>query len=374
VYSSTTIEKRIAISNYLKENLVKSTLLNKEDIPEQIFSTEVSESEVDEELDLLLSKYQSKIEKHFANLAITIRGQDKMMIQKTNDQLRNLKTEILSSVQSDQNSQHLSEIIQNQLDRQFAVLTLRTELSEKIIRERVGEISLKDSDQDGITDYDEIHIYKTDPYSADTDNDGFLDGLEIIDGYDPLDPNTEAKVVFESPKQAGTLRDDLLKVTAITQVNKEITQSETENPVALISGVGLPNSFVTLFIYSNPIVVTVKTDANGNWSYIFDKEIEDGEHEIYVGVTDNAGKVVAKSEPARFIKTAQAFTPVGSTKENLEIRQIETPSLLNINAMLLVASASITSIGAILILLGLHLRTREKKVIAQLTNETSVIS
>ena len=51
----------------------------------------------------------------------------------------------------------------------------------------------------------------------------------------------------------------------------------------------------------------VKTDADGSWEYRFDKELEDGEHEVYVGVTDNAGKIIAKSEPFVFIKEAQAL-------------------------------------------------------------------
>ncbi|MFH0853918.1 MAG: hypothetical protein V1891_00270 [bacterium] len=43
-----------------------------------------------------------------------------------------------------------------------------------------------DTDGDGIVDYLEIDIYKTDPKKADTDSDGFNDGEEIKAGYDPL--------------------------------------------------------------------------------------------------------------------------------------------------------------------------------------------
>ena len=79
-------------------------------------------------------------------------------------------------------------------------------------------------------------------------------------------------------------------------------------PAGIITGKALPNSFVTLYIFSTPIVVTLKTDADGSWAYRFDKELEDGEHEVYVGVTDNAGKIVAKSEPFTFVKEAEAFS------------------------------------------------------------------
>jgi hypothetical protein len=42
-----------------------------------------------------------------------------------------------------------------------------------------------DSDKDGLKDWDEIHVYHTDPNSPDTDNDGYKDKKEIYYGYSP---------------------------------------------------------------------------------------------------------------------------------------------------------------------------------------------
>ena len=47
-----------------------------------------------------------------------------------------------------------------------------------------------DSDGDGLTDFEELNTYFTDPNSADTDGDGFSDGEEIAGGFDPFDPNS----------------------------------------------------------------------------------------------------------------------------------------------------------------------------------------
>ena len=49
-----------------------------------------------------------------------------------------------------------------------------------------GEIKVKikvcsDADGDGISDYDEIHVYKTNPLSSDSDGNGFSDFEEITD-------------------------------------------------------------------------------------------------------------------------------------------------------------------------------------------------
>jgi hypothetical protein len=49
-------------------------------------------------------------------------------------------------------------------------------------------INVIDTDNDGLSDYDEVKIYHTDPLSADTDGDTYLDGAEVKSGYNPNGP------------------------------------------------------------------------------------------------------------------------------------------------------------------------------------------
>lgn len=51
----------------------------------------------------------------------------------------------------------------------------------------LGEVLSPDSNNDGLTDEKESNLYHTNPYLADSDNDGYKDGDEIKSGYDPLD-------------------------------------------------------------------------------------------------------------------------------------------------------------------------------------------
>ena len=46
-------------------------------------------------------------------------------------------------------------------------------------------ISLSDTDGDGLFDREEVEVYKTDPLSHDTDEDGHNDGDEVKGGYNP---------------------------------------------------------------------------------------------------------------------------------------------------------------------------------------------
>jgi len=47
----------------------------------------------------------------------------------------------------------------------------------------------KDTDQDGLNDYEELYVYNTSPYLEDTDSDGVLDKKEVDQGTDPNCPS-----------------------------------------------------------------------------------------------------------------------------------------------------------------------------------------
>lgn len=57
-----------------------------------------------------------------------------------------------------------------------------TDAEEKIAGTNINII---DTDNDGLSDYEEVKIYKTNPLSADTDGDSYLDGAEVKSGYNP---------------------------------------------------------------------------------------------------------------------------------------------------------------------------------------------
>ena len=192
----------------------------------------------------------------------------------------------------------------------------------------------KDSDNDGITDSEEIRI-GTDPINPDSDNDGFLDGAEYKNGYNPLNPSPAEKIVYQDPRDAAPKKTDIYSVE---QIKSEILPNGQKG--LKIKGKGLPNSFITLYIFSDPIVLVVKTDADGNWEYALDKPLKDGQHTIYATTTNNAGTIEARSEPFVFSKNRDKV-----------FRIFESPHLAEISSPVYALEKSYTIlIGAVVIL------------------------
>jgi hypothetical protein len=337
-----------------------------EDFIENVQLEEDSNSK--NEIESLLSQFRNELRSELDSLAIAIRREDTDRIEHSKERIIELKKRVMASVALLDQGDDLLQKIDRHLAKVIISLEDLTERNEEIIKERVGDAVFVDSDTDGVSDYDEVNLYATDPFSADSDNDGFLDGSEILGGFNPNDAAAEALVEYESPQDAGVVRDDVLVVESIVtgvQDTSDLT-SIGKAPTAVISGKGLPNSFVTLYIFSTPIVVTVKTGDDGSWSYTFDKELENGEHEVYVGVTDNAGRIVAKSNPLPFIKTAEAFSPVAISDVDsvtaLQADEEETAFLSN-TVILLILSLAVVMVGLVLLMVGMHIRTRRSPVV-----------
>lgn len=74
-----------------------------------------------------------------------------------------------------------SEILTNEKQTMIAE-------SNSFVKKDACEIVLSelDSDKDGLTDWDEKNVYGSNPYSTDTDLDGYSDLLEILTGHNPV--------------------------------------------------------------------------------------------------------------------------------------------------------------------------------------------
>ncbi len=84
----------------------------------------------------------------------------------------------------------------------------------------------RDTDADGLTDYDELYVFKTSAYLSDTDSDGRDDKTEVFEGTDPNCSDTKGcAVVTEVPVDtAGLAVGNPLPVEQSTFNSPELDQ------------------------------------------------------------------------------------------------------------------------------------------------------
>lgn len=97
------------------------------------------------------------------------------------------------------------------------------------------ESKTKDTDGDGLVDYDELYVYKTSPYIADSDSDGYSDKQEVYSGNNPNCPTgktcgfTVGASVDEQTADSGATSalvtglgaDELLEAGSVTFTSEE---------------------------------------------------------------------------------------------------------------------------------------------------------
>lgn len=158
------------------------------------------------------------------------------------------------------------------------------------------------------------------------------------------------QVAIEQQSGIVDVKNFAVEAVAVAEVAAKPDGTKTASKISF-KGKALPNSFATLYIFSIPIVVTVKTDNDGNWNYTLDKELENGEHKVFVAITDVKGTVVARSNPLPFVKEAFAIT----------VPQIvpdagSSPSFIEDNYFYGSITAIVLIVIAIFVLLGIKMK------------------
>lgn len=98
--------------------------------------------------------------------------------------------------------------------------------SQENDQKKIEALKTKDTDHDGLSDYDELYVEQTSPYLADTDSDGLSDAIEVTQGTDPNCPQGKSCIEMSTQVIAGST-------------------STLDTPALRQAGFGLPSSTET---------------------------------------------------------------------------------------------------------------------------------
>ncbi|MBU0707541.1 hypothetical protein KKG41_04180 [Patescibacteria group bacterium] len=109
-----------------------------------------------------------------------------------------------------------------------------------------------DTDNDGLSDFDELYVYNTSPYISDSDSDGLNDDVEVSSGLDPNCP--EGKICRTPPavntnelsnlfeiNQNQNSNSDQNQNTNQSQLNPSVEEVSLDDLRATLVGAGIPS-------------------------------------------------------------------------------------------------------------------------------------
>ncbi|MFA5175467.1 MAG: hypothetical protein WC430_03585 [Patescibacteria group bacterium] len=114
--------------------------------------------------------------------------------------------------------------IRNTMYSPFALKKTAPPIDESLTND-MNALRFRDTDKDGLNDFDELYVYTTSPYLEDTDSDGIFDKQEIDSGTNPI--CAEGKEC----ESAGLASDALLTQSATNTSAFSAVAPETEKPM-----------------------------------------------------------------------------------------------------------------------------------------------
>jgi len=87
----------------------------------------------------------------------------------------------------------------------------------------------RDTDSDGLSDYDELYVFRTSPYITDTDSDGIDDKAEVYAGNNPNCPEGKTCGGAADTSGTSTAASDLLGSLSDSPFARDLTQYDFQS-------------------------------------------------------------------------------------------------------------------------------------------------
>jgi hypothetical protein len=164
-----------------------------------------------------------------------------------------------------------------------------------------------DADSDGLTDADERRL-GTNGNHPDTDSDGYIDGLEVVRGYNPLVASPGDKIDYSS---IGLEQARIAPELSITGVRLD---QQDGQEVLVATGTAPADTLIAFIVFSEtPQVVLLRADNSGRFRIALNETVAAGEHRAFAATTGAGGSVLAVSAPYSFVRTAEGIVVAGAT-------------------------------------------------------------
>jgi hypothetical protein len=244
--------------------------------------------------------------------------------------------------------------IETLLSQRFQSLRDRVKEEEERISAETNELTMRDTDSDGVSDFDEISTFNIDPNRTDTDRDGILDGVEVVTGSNPVQADVSAL-----PKVNNSLSEliqpDILQIKAIEVVNS-VEQGKNDTYL-LLRGKTVPHATIWFDFPTLGQMGFIKANSEGVFAYTLEQIISDGEHTVTAVLPDAFGNSAAITSPISYkIQNNRLVASAMASEALSSVREISVRNMAPVTT----AGVALVAFGFLLLILSALARPKHK--------------
>ncbi len=323
-----------------------------------IFSSNLNSSSTSSTSDPFMSVtsgYESIIDSSLLYYAATLKSQNPFFHTLAKERIQTQIKRL--ALEASLNDPLLLPYYQAQYANLFSRETKRAEELAVLYDEATAGLIVKDTDSDGLSDFDEISIFGTSVELSDSDSDGVIDIIEVVSGTNPLvaaiseTPSTESYPIAEFENEA-------VKISSLKRVVSNDESSAKSEIVYVIQGKTIPNTYLNIVDYESKTLGLIRSGQTGEFSYSLPPSVEKNRIAVGALLTDSFGKVEAGS----LLYVAEGLSADKFDNENLYANvNLSKTQEKNINLLAnLVIALCVVLLGFLLILLAKSLRIKDE--------------
>lgn len=183
----------------------------------------------------------------------------------------------------------------------FEYETILSETKRRLLESDLMSV-ITDTDQDGLSDFSEEVLSKTDPQKKSTTG-GVSSDTEIL-----LIGKNAASLNIEDTYYENITQNNQIPISILSEVIKieQRKSASNERGNIFLSGVSVPSSLVYGYIFPENIVFITKTNEYGFWDYTLVRDLEYKEYSLYIAHLQSDGRPVIRSKGYSFIHGVDA--------------------------------------------------------------------
>jgi len=126
----------------------------------------------------------------------------------------------------------------------------------------------------------------------------------------------KALIEEEIPISISTFDPDIFLKGGNITIDQIKNVDKTGKQLLHFEGKTKPNTLVTLYVFSNPVIVVVKSDSSGRWAYDRERNLDSGKHTAFATIYDDG--ITRRSKTVDFFIAKSAQGSLILQKNNLE--------------------------------------------------------